>query len=181
MPISADTFKDVQSYLAGAVTIVTTRDEEGKPWGFTATSFCSLSLDPPLVLVCLAQSADCYPAFLNCSLFAVNMLSKRQQDLSQRFASKGDAKYQDMRFQDGQMGMPLLPDSLAFLECRVQAVYPGGDHIILVGLVEHGEHVVSSHVMQPLLYYTRTYGTFTPLHQAEETHSLDARNKEKIG
>lgn len=161
MSVSAHTFKGIQSLLAGAVTIVTTRDEAGLPWGFTATSFCSLSLDPPLILICLAHSADSYTAFLNSPFFAVNILSHQQRHLSQRFATKGNEKYRDTQFIEGQSGMPLLPDCLACLECRVQAIYPGGDHCILVGLVEYGEHVLSKHVRQPLLYYNRTYGTFT--------------------
>ncbi|MBV9228060.1 MAG: flavin reductase family protein, partial [Chloroflexi bacterium] len=143
MPISAHIFKGVQASLAGAVTIVTTRDEAGLPWGFTATSFCSLSLDPPLILTCLARSADCYSAFLDNPFFAVNVLSDRQRHLSQLFATKGNRKYRDTQFEEGRLGVPLLPDSLARLECRVQDIYPGGDHCILVGLVEHGEHALS--------------------------------------
>ena len=122
MPVPAHTFKELQSLLAGAVTIVTTRDEAGLPWGFTATSFCSLSLDPPLVLVCLARSADSSPAFLNNTHFAVNILSAQQRHLAQRFATKGNGKYRETSFIEGQAGLPLLPDCLACLECRIQAI-----------------------------------------------------------
>jgi flavin reductase ActVB len=165
MPVSMETFKSVQALLAGAVTIVTTRDKAGQPWGLTATSFCSLSLDPPLVVVCLAHSADSYHAFLTSSSFAVHILSARQSHLSQRFVTKGNTKYQQTHFEQGQLGVPLLSESLACLECRVQAIYPGGDHCLLVGLVEHGEPLLSESLSQPLLYYHRAYGTFTPLEQ----------------
>jgi flavin reductase ActVB len=165
MPVSMETFKSVQALLAGAVTIVTTRDTAGQPWGLTATSFCSLSLDPPLVVVCLARSADSYNAFLNSSSFAVHLLSARQSHLSQRFATKGTRKYQQTHFEEGQLGVPLLSESLARLECRVQAIYPGGDHCLLIGQVEHGEPLLSESLFPPLLYYSRAYGTFTPLEQ----------------
>jgi flavin reductase ActVB len=161
--VSAHNFKAALSHLVGAVTIVTTRDADGQPWGFTATSFCSLSLDPPLVLVCLATSADCYPAFTTSPRFAVNLLSTQQRDLSQRFATKGTAKYRETQFEDGPGGLPLLPESLAYMECRVRDIYPGGDHIILVGLVEHTSENTNGYNDIPLLYYARTYGTFTPL------------------
>ena len=173
MPVSAQTFKGVQALLAGAVTIVTTRDEAGLPWGLTATSFCSLSLDPPLIVICLARSADCYTAFLSSPFFAVNVLSDRQRHLSQRFATKGHSKYRDTQFEEGQLGVPLLPESLARLECRVHATYPGGDHCILVGLVEHGEHLLSDGNLQPLLYYNRAYGTFTSLDKEEAAQKFE--------
>jgi flavin reductase ActVB len=161
MTTSAHDFKLVQAHLAGAVTIITTCDTEGQPKGFTATSFCSLSLEPPLVLFCLNTAADSYHAFANGNSFAVNILSVQQRDLSQRFATKGDAKYQDILFEQGQTGTPLLSHCLAYLECSIHAIYPGGDHHIIVGLVRHAHLGVERHVTQPLLYYTRTYGTFT--------------------
>jgi flavin reductase ActVB len=174
MPVSTQTFKEVQALLAGAVTIATTtRDEGGRPWGFTASSFCSLSLDPPLVAVCLARSADCYTAFLKSSFFAINVLSARQRHLSQRFATKGNRKYYDTQFEEGQLGVPLLSESLARLECCVQTIYPGGDHSILIGLVEHGEPPPSESLLQPLLYYNRSYGTFTLLEKDKVPAQLE--------
>lgn len=161
MTTSAHDFKLVQAHLAGAVTIITTSDTEGQPRGFTATSFCSLSLEPPLVLFCLNIAADSYHTFVNGNSFAVNILSAQQRDLSQRFATKGDTKYQGILFEQGQMGSPLLPHCLAYLECSIYAIYPGGDHHIIVGLVRYGQLGLERHDTQPLLYYTRTYGTFT--------------------
>src|SRR5581483_6505763 len=161
MIVSVSDFKLVQAHLAGAVTVITTQDAEGNPKGFTATSFCSLSLKPPLVLFCLDHSADSYHAFVHGRCFAVNILSAQQRGISQLFATKGHAKYQCVEFERGQTGAPLLPDCLAYLECSIQAIYPGGDHCIIVGLVMHGQLDLHQRNAQPLLYYTRTYGTFT--------------------
>lgn len=161
MITSAHDFKLVQAHLAGAVTIITTCDAAGQPKGFTATSFCSLSLEPPLVLFCLNTAADSYHAFVNGSSFAVNILAAQQRDLSQRFATKGEAKYQDILFEQGMTGTPLLPHCLAYLECSIYAIHPGGDHHIIVGLVRHGQLGSERDDIQPLLYYTRTYGTFS--------------------
>lgn len=155
-------FKRVMAQLAGAVTVITTCDEQGQPWGFTATAFSSLSLNPPLVLCCLSRDADCSQAFLQGQTFAVNILTQQQQHLAQRFATKGRAKYHETPFTHGKLGLPLLPDALVALECSTQNIYPGGDHNILVGLVEHGEASNGSEV-HPLLYYTQTYGSFTEL------------------
>src|SRR5947209_8335997 len=119
MLTSTNDFRLVQARLAGAVTIITTSDAEGQPRGFTATSFCSLSLDPPLVLFCLDTSADSYNAFVNGRDFAVNFLSAQQRDLSQLFATKGDVKYQHAEFTQGLTGVPLIPDCLAHLECSI--------------------------------------------------------------
>lgn len=163
MTIAASDFKSVQSHLAGAVTIITTRDAEGQPWGLTATSFCSLSLDPPLVLFCLALSADCYNAFINSRHFAVNILTTRQRELSDRFSTKNIAKFEGVAYMEGETGSPLLPGSLAQLECSIQAIHPGGDHVIIVGLAERGHPGTHEHTASPLLYYTREYGTYTRL------------------
>ncbi|HZO72196.1 MAG TPA: flavin reductase family protein [Ktedonobacteraceae bacterium] len=163
MTIAASDFKSVQAHLAGAVTIITTRDAEGQPWGLTATSFCSLSLDPPLVLFCLALSADCYNAFINSRHFAVNILAARQCELSDRFATKNIAKFEGVPYTEGKTGSPLLPGCLAQMECSVQTIHPGGDHVIIVGLAEYGHHGTHEHTASPLLYYARAYGTYACL------------------
>ena len=158
--------------LAGAVTVITTRDESGLPWGFTATAFCSLSLEPPLVLFCLSQDADCYQAFLNGHCFAVNLLHERQRDLAQRFATRGRTKYEGIAFTRGRLDLPLLPEAPTTLECSIWSVYPGGDHSIFTGLVEHSAQAEAAPEERPLLYYTQTDGTFAPLIESEEQNSL---------
>lgn len=172
--IAPQDFKRAMAQLAGAVTVITTCDEQGQPWGFTATAFSSLSLDPPLVLCCLNRNADCYHAFLSRQAFAVSILTAQQQYLAQRFASKGRAKYQETSFITGKLGLPFLPDALVTLECSLQESYPGGDHSILIGLVEHGE-ARSAPTAQPLLYYAQTYGSFTGL-----TPALPEKNTQDL-
>lgn len=114
---------------------MTTRDWTGTPWGFTASSFCSLSADPPQVLVCLANDADCYPAFRDGDAFAVNVLAAHQEDIARRFATKGADKFEPGGFRPGARGLPVLDGAVAVLECEVANRFPGGDHTILVGTV----------------------------------------------
>jgi flavin reductase ActVB len=178
--IALQDFKQTLAHLAGAVTVITTCDAHGQPWGFTATAFCSLSLDPPLVLCCLSHIADCYKVFVHGNRFAVNILSAQQRDLSQRFASKGAAKYRGIRFEAGKLGLPLLPGALASLECATYAIYPGGDHSILVGLVEHGVSAEGSRTENPLLYYTQAYGTFMQLLAEDEQRRLTEEFKKGL-
>lgn len=164
--ISTSRFKDLLAHLAGTVVIITTRDAAGQVWGFTATSFCSLSLEPPLVLFCLAHSADCHAAFVTANHFAVSILAADQAGISQRFAEKDSAKYEGVRFELGELGMPRVPGALAWLECRLHATHPGGDHTIAIGMVERGNlgavgELDDAHAgALPLLYYNRGYGTF---------------------
>jgi flavin reductase ActVB len=166
--IGSQDFKRAMTRLAGAVSVITTCDEQGQPWGFTASAFCSLSLEPPLVLFCLSEDADCYQAFVRARFFAIHLLSEQQRDLAQLFASKGQAKYQETTFVPGKLNLPLLPGSLVTLECSRLNAYPGGDHSIFTGLVEYGKLAETDPAARPLLYYAHTYGTFTSLASSEE-------------
>lgn len=174
--IAPEDFKRTLAQLAGAVTVITTCDAQGQPWGFTATAFCSLSLEPPLVLCCLNTAADCYQAFVNGQAFAVNILAEQQRHLAQRFASKGMAKYHETSFASGALGLPLLPGALVTLECSVQHIYPGGDHSIIIGQVEYGEQAEDSSTARPLLYYAQTYGTFAGLPTGPARQNVVSQN-----
>lgn len=138
-----DNFKKAMSRYASGVTIVTTIDEDGKKWGFTASSFSSLSLDPPMILVCLAETADCFEAFNQADIFSVNIIGPEHEELAYRFSKKNVNKFSGGEFVDGQTGAPILPNSLVSMECSLYKSYPGGDHIILVGSVLNA-HVGSS-------------------------------------
>lgn len=175
--INSQDFKQAMARLASAVSVITTRDEQGEPRGFTASAFCSLSLEPPLVLFCLSENADCYQAFIRARLFAINLLSEQQRDLAQLFASKGQAKYQETAFAWGKLNLPLLPGALATLECSRLNAYPGGDHSIFTGLVEYGELAEAQLAACPLLYYSHTYGTFTALASREEPAHLPGQKE----
>lgn len=118
------------------VTIVTTMDGD-IPRGFTANSFTSVSIDPPLLLVCHGNAASSGEVFRSAGGFAVNILSGDQRDLAIRFASRVDDRFADLEWQSGQGG-PLLPGTAAWFDCTMHDTFPAGDHTILVGRVlEH--------------------------------------------
>lgn len=124
------------SFITG-VTVVTARDAQGVLAGCTANSFSSVSLDPPLVLWSLARSARSYEVFAASDRFTINFLSEGQRDLSQLFASQGSDKFGSARWTPGLGGVPVIDDALCHFECSKYASYPGGDHTIFVGQVEH--------------------------------------------
>lgn len=122
------------SFLTG-VTIITAHDAEGHPRGITANSFTSVSLDPPLVLVCVDRRAASYDTFAQCGGFVVHILAADQQDLSARFASKSPDKFADLRVRVGSGGGPILPRSNAWLDCRTERQIDVGDHVLVIGEV----------------------------------------------
>ena len=122
--------------FATGVTIVTAMDREtGKPVGFTANSFTSVSLDPPLLLVCLAHTAASYRIFCNSEGFAVNVLSAEQEEVARIFARRGADKFAAVSWKPGAHGAPLLDGSLARFDCAMHQRVAAGDHDILMGLV----------------------------------------------
>lgn len=127
-----DEFKQAMARFPAGVTIVTTRDAEGTPWGFAASSFSSLSLDPPLVLVCLADAAESAPAFAACERMTVSILAGDHEEIALRFARKDIDKFADAGWDDGADGTPFIDGARAVLSGPIEARYPGGDHTILV-------------------------------------------------
>jgi flavin reductase ActVB len=130
-----EAFRAALARFPSGVTIVTTRDAAGEPWGFTASAFSSLSLEPPLVLVCLDRSANCHPTFSGAQRYAINILTPAHQELARRFASKAADKYAGDSFamEDGRP--PVLRDAAAVLWCDAENLVPAGDHTILIGRV----------------------------------------------
>jgi flavin reductase (DIM6/NTAB) family NADH-FMN oxidoreductase RutF len=118
------------------VTVVTTVDASGKRWGFTASSFCSLSLRPPLVTVCLDRTASTHTAFVTADMFLVSVLAHDQADVALRFARSGTDRFAAGDTVPCEEGLPGLPGAAARLACARHAVLDGGDHSILVGRVE---------------------------------------------
>lgn len=153
MSVTATEFRSALRQFPAGVTVVTTRDDEGRPAGLTASAFTSVSLDPPLVLVCIDHAATAYPALERRGWFAVNVLGKSQEHLSRRFAASGGDKFAGVAFREGQAGLPILEDVVAALECRVVHRYEGGDHTIFVGQVER----VSVYGGSPLIYFRGGY------------------------
>lgn len=124
--------------FATGVTIVTTTDSDGRWWGFTASSFSSLSIDPPLILVCLARSACCHPVFTSAASFRVNVLGPQHEALAARFGTKSADKFAGLEtvFRPAADGLPVLDDALVSLHCRIVDQAAGGDHTILIASVE---------------------------------------------
>jgi flavin reductase ActVB len=152
-------FRNALARFASGVTVVTTIDAAGRQTGFTASAFSSLSLSPPLVLVCLEKRADCYPAFMSCTSFAVSVLAAGQTDLALRFAERDIDKFAGTPASPGEAtGMPLIDGALAHLECRVYNRVDGGDHAIIVGEVLRAAGAGGD----PLLHFNRRFGRFVP-------------------
>ena len=128
-------FKEVFSRYPAGVVIVTTRGADGAAKGFTASSFTSVSANPPLVLACLNLTAECYPMFKTAEKFAISILRPHHQELAELFARRGAEKFVDGHFVDSHHGLPVVKDALATLICRRQDHFPGGDHVIIVGEV----------------------------------------------
>lgn len=156
--VGLDDFRHVLGHFASGVAVVTTHDAEGRPAGLTASAFTSVSLTPPLVLVCVDLKARCYPALEQCRHFAVNILSAGQAAVSQRFASMLDDKFDGLEHRPGRLGLPVIVGALAHIECEKTAAYPGGDHTIFLGRVE----AVRAHEGEPLLHYRGRYNRLHP-------------------
>ena len=151
--VSERQFRDTLARWASGVTVVTARRGE-EPIGMTAASFSSLSLDPPLVLICVARSASSHDGLVGAPGFAVHVLGAEQDDVSSRFAGPGADKFDGFPDERGPFATPLLPFGVARLVCERHATLPGGDHTILVGRVVSTELAGSD----PLLYCNRAYG-----------------------
>lgn len=123
------------TFLTG-VTIITTHDAEGRPRGMTANSFTSVSLDPPLLLVCVGKGASSFPAFDTADCFAVNLLQEDQKNLSNLFASKSPDKFADLAYDSVHTGAPVLGDCLTWFDCSLHQRVDAGDHIVLIGQVQ---------------------------------------------
>jgi flavin reductase (DIM6/NTAB) family NADH-FMN oxidoreductase RutF len=139
------------------VTVVTTIDEVGRPRGLTVNSFTSVSLDPPLILVCVASDAASCEAFLRCHSFAVNVLNEEQRRVSDVFATKSPDKFDHVSWTPGRTGSPVIQGSLATFDCRVHERIEAGDHVVVVGEVIAFEAVAG----RPLAYGQGGYISFS--------------------
>jgi flavin reductase (DIM6/NTAB) family NADH-FMN oxidoreductase RutF len=148
------TLRDALGCFATGVTVVTCFDAEGCPFGITANSFTSVSLDPPLLLVNVHKLAACAPALTAASHFAINVLQTGQQPASITFSTRVEDRFGDTPWSCGEAGAPILKDSLSVFECERFAVYDGGDHHILVGQVVKASFDAS---LDPLLSFRGRY------------------------
>jgi flavin reductase (DIM6/NTAB) family NADH-FMN oxidoreductase RutF len=153
MPISQEDFRDALRHWASGVTVVTTKDRAGHLHGITVSAFSSVSLDPPLVLVCIEKEAGSHHAFVESNWFVVSILSDQQEFISRQFASQLSNKFSGIKTVEGINRIPLIMGALANLECRILLSYEGGDHTIFVGEIENS--IV--HPGKPLLYLDGNY------------------------
>ena len=151
--IGADEFRSALSRFPSGVTIVTTRDAGGKFHGITVSSFASVSLEPPMILVCIEKTTGSHYAFEESSFFVVNILAEGHESFSNRFASQISDKFEDVSYRLGLGEVPVLTDALVTLECRLAYAHEGGDHTIFVGLVEKSEVKDAN----PLVYWHGNY------------------------
>jgi flavin reductase (DIM6/NTAB) family NADH-FMN oxidoreductase RutF len=152
-PLDPAALRRCLGHFVTGVTIVTTLDANGKPCGFTANSFTSVSMTPPLVLVCLANNSTSFASFAACRGFTINILSEEQQLTSARFAQKRDDKFLGVEWRPGLTQAPRLRNSLGMLDCRLREKIPAGDHMILLGEVVGFDAEVRS----PLVYAQGRY------------------------
>jgi len=136
MVVTEYEFRHALSRFPSGVTVVTTRNAAGHAYGITVSAFCSVSLVPPMVLVCIEKITASHPALTEAGSFVVNILHEDQRPLSERFAEPAADKFSDVDTEENKAGIPMLKAALANLECRLVNAYDGGDHTIFVGEVE---------------------------------------------
>jgi flavin reductase (DIM6/NTAB) family NADH-FMN oxidoreductase RutF len=153
--VDKDEFREFLGNLASGVTVVTAVDSSGRVAGMTASAVCALSLDPPLLIVCVNLRDPLHDVISHAKSFAVNMLAHDQEALSQQFAGKPEARFDDVICTTDTDGVPLLAGTVASVVCEPKEVHPGGDHTIFVGLVVRG----SAAGGRPLLHFQGRYTT----------------------
>jgi flavin reductase ActVB len=151
--VTSDEFRRACGRFATGVTIATVLDSRGAPHGLTVSSFTSVSLEPPLLLICLGHAVNVIDYFRQAKYFGINCLSADQQLLSERFARRGGDRFNGLPWERGETGVPLIPGVLAQIECAIRNRVPEGDHDIFVG------EMVGARVREgePLIYYASRY------------------------
>ena len=167
--VNTDEFRRVFGHFCTGVTIVTTADEDG-PAGFACQAFAPLSLDPPLVLFCPQAGSDTWRRIQGTGRFCVNVLADDHRDLSRTFGTRGADRFAGVDWSAAPSGAPILAGALAWADCRVEAIHPGGDHTIVVGRVTAlGECRDTG----PLLFYKGRYTSTAPISPYEPPEVVD--------
>lgn len=149
MSLDPDAFRAVMGRFASGVTIVTATDESGEDHGMTVSAFASVSLEPPLIVVCIDQTASMHDTLINISYFAINILASTQEAIARRFAATGAQRFEGIGYRHGENGAPILNDVLAYIECRRISSTTTGDHTVIIA-----ETVATAmRDARPLLYY----------------------------
>jgi flavin reductase (DIM6/NTAB) family NADH-FMN oxidoreductase RutF len=159
MTVEPDEFKRVLGHWPTGVSIVAAQPPGDRPRGLTANAFCSVSLEPPLVLVCVAKEADTHHGIADAGAFAVSVLPSDQERLARRFADcETLEKFEGVAHHPERTGAPVLDDALAWVDCRTWATHDAGDHTVYIGEVV----AAGAREHSPLLYYRGGYGRFMP-------------------
>jgi flavin reductase ActVB len=161
MPISGEVYRQLGRASAGAIAVVAAYDHERSAIiALTVSSFVTLSFDPPLVMFAIQHDTASYASMVTSRSFGVSLLNAGQADVARCFASQGRGRSGPESFERGpKLQVPLIPEALAQIECLTHELFASGDHAIVVGMVEG----VQTRPGQPLLYFSRQYGGFTPL------------------
>ncbi len=155
MDLDGREFRNALGRFATGVCLITAVNEHGEPLALTANSFSSVSLDPPLVLWSLQNNSDVFDVYAGARHYAINVLAGNQQELSSRYARKGDHVLEPEHFTPGENGgAPLINDALVSFECSLDATHAGGDHLIIVGRVDAMRVRPEG---EPLLFYSGAY------------------------
>ncbi|MFT3863232.1 MAG: 3,4-dihydroxy-2-butanone-4-phosphate synthase [Solirubrobacterales bacterium] len=156
MPVDRKELRDVMGHFATGVSVITSRGAAGRPVGTTANAVSSVSLEPPLILICLAKDSETLQTIRASGRFAVNILSFDQRHHSDRFATKGDAaQVHEVKFDDHDLGVPVIPGALATIACEVDAIHRAGDHEIVIGAVRGLDRGDGG--QEPLLFFKGGY------------------------
>jgi flavin reductase ActVB len=166
-PIHSAAFREALAHFASGVTIVSAQGPDG-PVGFTATGFTSVSLSPPLILVCVAKTASAYEGVVGASLFGVSVLGEDQRWIAERFATSGIDRFEGVTLHGAPISphgaavpaaTPFIGGALAHIECRPHARHEAGDHTLLIGEVLGA----STSAGRPLLHFARNFGALAPV------------------
>lgn len=153
--VSSDEFRNVIGHFTSGVSIITVRENELN-YGITASAVSSVSLDPPMLLVCANKSTGTCHAISKTGSFTVNILAENQSDLAMQFARANTDKFKDINMSYGELGDPVLNDTLAQLECRVVEEVTGGTHSVFLAEV----HKANAADLDPLVYFRGKFGEF---------------------
>ena len=151
--VSEEAFRRACAKFATGVAVATTCDAEGVPHGITVNSFTSVSLEPPLVLICIDYRSVALPHFREARSYGINVLSLAQRELSNRFAQRSEPRFDGVEWHAGLSGIPLLDGALAHFECELGQVVEAGDHAVLIAEVVHASSIDG----EPLLYFASGY------------------------
>ncbi len=173
-PIDPRELRTALGAFVTGVTVVTTLDAEGHPLGFTANSFTSVSLDPPLVLVCMGKRSSSRESFSTVGRFAVNILAEEQKNISSTFASKVADRFADLDWRTAKTGSPIIADVVTWLDCELHDLIDAGDHMILIGRVVAFDHITAS----PLGYCRGNYLSFS---LEQEALTVSKSGKAQVG